>query len=171
MWGGKNFRNTVTEAGNFSTGRIASCQWRLAPWLNISKVAENALEKYVPLQSCSKLSVCLLAMSYIYLPICRFVLNFCNGKPLLVLTERRGRVVNTPSYSGGLGFRSLPRDRLFWMRVFVFSSVTIGKCRNSNFIPDDGGSTHLWNVGRQLFYTAVHPRRQFWTSYSPLWEL
>jgi hypothetical protein len=33
------------------------------------------------------------------------------------------------------------------------------------FIPDDGGSTHLWNVGRQLFYTAVHPRRQFWTSY------
>jgi hypothetical protein len=28
-----------------------------------------------------------------------------------------------------------------------------------------------WNVGRQLFYTAVHPRRQFWTSYSPPWEL
>jgi hypothetical protein len=26
------------------------------------------------------------------------------------------------------------------------------------------------NVGRQLFYTAVHPRRQFWTSYSPPWE-
>jgi hypothetical protein len=24
-------------------------------------------------------------------------------------------------------------------------------------IPDDGGSMHLWNVGRQLFYTAVHP--------------
>jgi hypothetical protein len=36
---------------------------------------------------------------------------------------------------------------------------------------DDGGSTHLWNVGRQSFYTAVHPRRQFWTSYSPPWEL
>jgi hypothetical protein len=30
-------------------------------------------------------------------------------------------------------------------------------------IPDDGGSTYLWNVGRQLFYTVVHPRRQFWT--------
>jgi len=28
---------------------------------------------------------------------------------------------------------------------------------------DDGSSTYLWNVGRQLFYTAVHPRRQFWT--------
>jgi hypothetical protein len=31
-------------------------------------------------------------------------------------------------------------------------------------IPDGGGSTYLWNVGRQLFYTAVHPRRKFWTS-------
>jgi hypothetical protein len=30
-------------------------------------------------------------------------------------------------------------------------------------ILDDGGSTDLWNVGRQLFYTAVLPRRQFWT--------
>jgi hypothetical protein len=38
-------------------------------------------------------------------------------------------------------------------------------------IPDDGGSTYLWNVGRQLFCTAVHPRRQFWTSHSPPWEL
>jgi hypothetical protein len=38
-------------------------------------------------------------------------------------------------------------------------------------IPDDGGSTHIWNVGRQLFYAAVHPRRQFWTSYSPPWNL
>jgi hypothetical protein len=36
---------------------------------------------------------------------------------------------------------------------------------------DDGGSTHLWNVGRQSFYTAVQPRRQLWTSYSPPWEL
>jgi hypothetical protein len=39
------------------------------------------------------------------------------------------------------------------------------------FWDDDGGSTHLWNVCRQLFYTVVHPRRQFWTSYSPPWEL
>jgi hypothetical protein len=37
-------------------------------------------------------------------------------------------------------------------------------------IRDDGGSTYLWNICRQLFYTAVHPRRQFWTSYSPPWE-
>jgi hypothetical protein len=40
-----------------------------------------------------------------------------------------------------------------------------------SLIPDDGGSTHLWNVGRQSFYMAVHPRRQFWTSYSLPWEL
>jgi hypothetical protein len=36
---------------------------------------------------------------------------------------------------------------------------------------DDGGSTHLWNVGRHLFdYTAVHPWR-LWTSYLAPWEL
>jgi hypothetical protein len=35
--------------------------------------------------------------------------------------------------------------------------------------PDDRGSTYFWNVGRRLFYTAVHPRIQFWTSYSPPW--
>jgi hypothetical protein len=34
----------------------------------------------------------------------------------------------------------------------------------SELSSDDGGSTHLWNVGRQLFYTAVYPRRQFWTT-------
>jgi hypothetical protein len=30
---------------------------------------------------------------------------------------------------------------------------------------------HLWNACRQSFYTAVQPRRQLWTSYSPPWEL
>jgi hypothetical protein len=35
-------------------------------------------------------------------------------------------------------------------------------------IPDDGGSTHLWNVVRQSFYTAVYPRRQFWAKYDGL---
>jgi hypothetical protein len=36
--------------------------------------------------------------------------------------------------------------------------------------PDDGGSTHLWNVGRHRFdYTAVYPRR-LWISYSLPWE-
>jgi hypothetical protein len=28
----------------------------------------------------------------------------------------------------------------------------------------DGGSTYLWNIVRQLFYTAVHPRKKFWIS-------
>jgi hypothetical protein len=40
-----------------------------------------------------------------------------------------------------------------------------------SLIPDDGGRTYLWNVGRQSFYTAVHPRRQFWTSYIPVFLL
>jgi hypothetical protein len=44
-------------------------------------------------------------------------------------------------------------------------------CCLHNQRPDDGGITYLWNGGRQLFYKAVHPRRQIWTSYSPLWEL
>jgi hypothetical protein len=35
---------------------------------------------------------------------------------------------------------------------------------------DDGGSTHLWNVGRyRIENTAVHPRR-LWTLYLPPWE-
>jgi hypothetical protein len=55
-------------------------------------------------------------------------------------------------------------------------NIILAAARTSNLtcariFRDDGGSTHLWNVGRQLFYTAVHPRRQFWTSYSPPWEL
>jgi hypothetical protein len=36
-------------------------------------------------------------------------------------------------------------------------------CLLGYIIPDDGGSTHLWNVGRQSFYTAVYPRTQLWT--------
>jgi hypothetical protein len=49
------------------------------------------------------------------------------------------------------------------------SSVQMDTC--SELSSDDGGSTHLWNVGRQSFYTAVQLRRQLWTSYSPPWEL
>jgi hypothetical protein len=34
-----------------------------------------------------------------------------------------------------------------------------------------GGRTYLLNVGRQLFYTAVHPRRQIWMKWCSLSEL
>jgi hypothetical protein len=44
-------------------------------------------------------------------------------------------------------------------------------CLHHHHRPDDGGSTYLWNVGPQLFYMAVHPRRQIWTSHSLPWEL
>jgi hypothetical protein len=56
---------------------------------------------------------------------------------------------------------------------FLGASREEGKCKQEIMHqgPDDGGSTYLWNVGRQLFYTAEHPRRQIWTSYSPPWEL
>jgi hypothetical protein len=36
--------------------------------------------------------------------------------------------------------------------------------QEDEYHPDDGGSTYFWNVGLQLFYTAVHIRRQIWTS-------
>jgi hypothetical protein len=49
--------------------------------------------------------------------------------------------------------------------------VTDDRLGTGSLIPDDGGSTHLWNVDRQSFYTAVYPRRQLWTPYSPPWEL
>jgi hypothetical protein len=52
-----------------------------------------------------------------------------------------------------------------------FKAGEVCKIGNNAHHPDDGGSTYLWNVGRQLFYTAVHPRRQIRTSYSPPWEL
>jgi hypothetical protein len=35
--------------------------------------------------------------------------------------------------------------------------------RGAYCLHHDGGSTHLRNVGRQSFYTAVWPRRQLWT--------
>jgi hypothetical protein len=63
---------------------------------------------------------------------------------------------------------------VFW-DVLPCKIIVDRRCRGtcclnhqSDHLPDDGG---LWNVGRQLFYTAVHPRRQIWTLYSPLWEL
>jgi hypothetical protein len=48
-----------------------------------------------------------------------------------------------------------------WMCWYI---STLG-CQNTDY---QGGSTHLWNVGRQSFYTAVYPRRQLWTSLSVL---
>jgi hypothetical protein len=53
----------------------------------------------------------------------------------------------------------------------IYCRVKLLSTDVSEVLPDDGGSTHLWNVGRQSFYTAVYPRRQLWTSYSPPWEL
>jgi hypothetical protein len=51
-----------------------------------------------------------------------------------------------------------------WLIIILkkTGSKLFSRCEISS---SHGGSTHLWNVGRQSFYTAVHPRRQFWTSY------
>jgi hypothetical protein len=42
--------------------------------------------------------------------------------------ERRGQVVNTYSYSSGVGFRYRPGDRLSWLGFPCFSLVPPGKC-------------------------------------------
>jgi len=53
--------------------------------------------------------------------------------------------------------------RIFW-HVAPFSHVAVDwRFRGAYCLHhqgDDGGSTHLWNVGQlQLYYTALHPRR------------
>jgi hypothetical protein len=48
----------------------------------------------------------------------------------------------------------------------------IARCRPTfqKFHPDDGGGTHLWNVGLlHQDYMTLYPRR-LWSSYSPPWE-
>jgi hypothetical protein len=64
---------------------------------------------------------------------------------------------------------SSPQSVLWLVSYCRYSSIALDAILLS-LIPDRG-STHLWNVGRQSFYTAVYPRRQLWTSYSPPWEL
>jgi hypothetical protein len=54
---------------------------------------------------------------------------------------------------------SVPTDK----QLLVLCEISSSHGREHDVIPDDGGSTHLWNVGRQSFYTVVYPRRQFWT--------
>jgi hypothetical protein len=56
--------------------------------------------------------------------------------------------------------------RIFFWDLLPYKIIVDRRFRSTCCLhhrPDDGGSTYLWNVGRQLFYTAVHPRRQFWT--------
>jgi hypothetical protein len=53
------------------------------------------------------------------------------------------------------------RENLKSHIVNLYGEATLRRIRRFEslrfnwLIPDDGGSTHLWNVGRQSFYTAV----------------
>jgi hypothetical protein len=49
---------------------------------------------------------------------------------------------------------------MLWDIKFSRRWVWCSELSSGIYCRDDGGSTHLWNVGRQLLYTAVHPRRQ-----------
>jgi hypothetical protein len=68
-------------------------------------------------------------------------------------------------YLGGFTFNSEPGSQICHVRFQVLTAASMMfRIVFWDVLPDDGGSTYLWNVGRQLFYMAVHPRRQFWTS-------
>jgi hypothetical protein len=60
-------------------------------------------------------------------------------------------------------FRVLQSEIIMW--DFKFSRRRVWSSKLSGIItPDDGGSTHLWNVGRNYFTRQYIPRKQFWTS-------
>jgi hypothetical protein len=57
--------------------------------------------------------------------------------------------------------------KLFFRRV-TFQSPLLGEYEDGILRPDDGGSTHLLNVGQlQRVYTALNPRRL--SSFPDLW--
>jgi hypothetical protein len=65
------------------------------------------------------------------------------------------------------------KSRIVFWDVLPCKIIVDPRLKGSCWLHHNDGewSTYLWNVGRQLFYTAVHPRRQTWTSYSPRREL
>jgi hypothetical protein len=65
-----------------------------------------------------------------------------------------------------IGFQVLTAASIMFRIVFwdvLPCKIIVDRRFRGTYCPDDGGSKYLWNVGRQLFYTAVQPRRQFWT--------
>jgi hypothetical protein len=101
--------------------------------------------------------------------------TFRNLEPVLPLVfdsratnYKRGQFIQTPLlWSSDLSSGIYCRVKYLSTDVSEVRAAFVIITRRS----DDVGSTYLWNVGRQLFYTAAHPRRQTWTSYSPPWEL
>jgi hypothetical protein len=69
-------------------------------------------------------------------------------------------------------FRFSQQMNVFW-DVAPYGLVEVywcfrGACCLHHHCPDDGGSEHLWNVGKFLpIYTMQHPRRQS----SSIWGL
>jgi hypothetical protein len=109
------------------------------------KMSRWMLTKYIMYKALQQSYNSTMALHIYILPV---------GWAIGLLVAAVGRHSLTPSTTTTTTFR------------VVFWDILLCK-----IIADDGGSTHLWNVGRQSFYTAVYPRRQLWTSYSPLWEL
>jgi hypothetical protein len=61
-----------------------------------------------------------------------------------------------------------PKDFKFSRRRVWSSELSSGMYYREKQLSTDVSevrAAYLWNIGRQLFYTAVHPRRQFWTGF------
>jgi hypothetical protein len=87
------------------------------------------------------------------------VKHFDMGPTTLLSIRRNFIALNNSSPWQHLNMRTLGimASTLTIVRFQVLTAASM------MFSPDDGGSTHLWNVGGQSFYTAVQPRRQLWT--------
>jgi hypothetical protein len=85
----------------------------------------------------------------------------CAGMVMVICKRQNLSTVNNKTYF--VRFQVLTAASMkfridFW--DVLLCKIIVDRC-----FRDDGCSTYLWNVGRQLFYTAVHPRRQFWKIY------
>jgi hypothetical protein len=94
--------------------------------------------------------------------------DISSHKPTFLSHSRRVRFQKQTVKCSRFKPTKMEMDREAWIELHFYTEK---RNRHEKFearfyiIPDDGGSTHLWNVGRQSFYTAVQPRRQLWTRF------
>jgi hypothetical protein len=75
---------------------------------------------------------------------------------LLMHTEHRGQVVNTPAlYSGGPRFKYLHRDQLFLLRFLWFCSVPPGKCQGSTLNYAMTPSFHILSSSSFIYHPFI----------------
>jgi hypothetical protein len=85
-----------------------------------------------------------------------------------LFTHPHGQAAICPSSTGSPALtRSPPSARATYRRLPCLKPLNRGRL---TYRPDDGGSKHLWNVGKLIpVYKAQHPGRQP-SSYTPPWQ-